>query len=71
MEKTAQDRISVALTPEAADALGRLRERTRLSKTSLVNRAIPLYELVHEQMAAGSTLLIRAPDGTDQQVMFL
>ena len=71
MEKTAQERITVSLTPEAASALARLRERTRLSKTALVNRAVPLYGLVHEQMAAGNTLLIRAPDGTGRQVMFL
>jgi Ribbon-helix-helix protein, copG family len=67
-EKTAQDRerITVVLLPKAAAGLAALRERTGLSKTDLVNRAISLYGLID-----GNTPLIQAPDGTGQQVMFL
>jgi hypothetical protein len=66
-----RERITVVLLPKAAAGLARLLERTRLSKTDLVNRAISLYELIDGQTAGGSTVLIRKPDGTDQQVMFL
>jgi hypothetical protein len=66
-----RERITASLTPEAAAGLARLEERTGLSKTGLVNRAISLYELIDGQTAGGSTVLIRLPDGTDQQVMFL
>jgi hypothetical protein len=65
------ERITVTLVPKAAAGLACLQERTRLSKTDLVNRAISLYELIDGQTAAGSAVLIRKPDGTDQQVMFL
>jgi hypothetical protein len=72
-ENTAQERerITVALVPRAAADLERLRERTRLSKTDLVNRAITLYEFASGQAAAGSAVLIRAADGTVSEVRFL
>jgi hypothetical protein len=73
VQETAQDctRITVALVPKAAAGLARLRERTGLSKTGLVNRALQAYGFVEEQMAAGRQLLIRAPDGTVREVTFL
>ena len=72
-EKTARDceRITVTLVPKAAGGLERLRERTHLSKTDLVNRAVTLYEFVEEQIAGGSAVLIRTPDGTVSEVRFL
>ena len=69
-ENAAQDRerVTVVLTPDAAGGLTRLRQRTRLSKTHLVNRGILLYDLVDR---AGGEVFIRLPDGTDRQVTFL
>jgi len=65
------ERITVTLGPKAAADLALLRERTGLSKTGLVNRAISLYGFLEEQMAAGRQVLIRPPDGTDQAMTFL
>ena len=66
------DRITVALIPKVAKDLQTLQERTGLSKTDLVNRAITLYEFVDEHQSAGRELLIRDRDSGDTQVvMFL
>jgi len=65
------ERITVALTPEAAAALARLQARTGLSKTGLVNRGISLLELVDGQAAAGGRVLIQPPDGPAVEVRFL
>jgi len=64
-------RITVALIPKAAAAFDRLRERTRLSKTDLVNRAISLYEFIDGEMAAGREILVRDTDGLVQLVKLL
>src|SRR5690348_5875078 len=40
----AVDRITVTLTPETEAILQQLQDRTGLSRTDLVNRAITLYE---------------------------
>jgi len=43
------ERITVSLIPKAVADLQRLQDRTGLSKTNLVNRAIMLYEFVDRQ----------------------
>ena len=53
------DRITVTLIREAEAHLQRLMDRTGLSKTDLVNRAITLYEFVDGQQRAGRDLLVR------------
>jgi hypothetical protein len=66
------ERITVALIPKAATDLQHLQDRTNLSKTDIVNRAITLYEFVDEQMRAGRDLLIRDnKTGETQLVRFL
>ena len=52
-------RITVALIPKVAAELQRLQDRTDLSKTDLVNRAITLYEYFDEQVRRDNDLLIR------------
>jgi hypothetical protein len=52
-------RLTVALIPMAGDELQRLQDRTGLSKTDLVNRAITLYEFVDSQLTNGRDLLVR------------
>lgn len=64
-------RVTVALVPEAAAALAALRERTGLSGTHLVNRAVSLYAFTEQQLAAGREVLLRSPDGTTQLVQLL
>jgi uncharacterized protein (DUF342 family) len=55
----------VALIPKAADSLQTLQERTNLSKTDLVNRALTLLEFIEAQMEAGRDILIR-DNGTQE-----
>lgn len=53
------ERITVALIPRAAADLQRLVDRTGLSKTDVVNRAITLYEFIDEQLRTERDVLIR------------
>ena len=65
------DRITVALIPQAAEDLQRLQDRTGLSKTDLVNRAISLYEFINAQLGEGRDLLIRDNEVKETQVIRL
>jgi len=67
----ATERVTVALLPKVAADLASLQERTTLSKTDLVNRAISLYEFIDAQLADGREVLIRDIDGTVQIVKLL
>ena len=60
------ERISVALIPKVIEALQRLQNRTNLSKTDLVNRALTLYEFFEAQLDADRDILIR--DNVTQEV---
>jgi len=66
------ERITVALIPKAGEDLQHLQDRTGLSKTDIVNRAISAYEFFESQMQAGKDLLVRNPEtGETQIVKFL
>lgn len=65
------ERITVSLIPKAAADLAELQDRTYLSKTDIVNRAISLYEFVEAQIAAGRVLLVRDTDSGDMQMVKL
>ena len=69
--QTLADRITVALIPQAADDLQHLQDRTGLSKTDLVNRAISLYEFINAQLREGRDLLIRDNETGETQVIRL
>jgi len=62
------ERITVALIPKAASDLQSLQERSGLSKTDLVNRAIALYEFIDAQLREDKEVLIRDPAGETQRV---
>jgi hypothetical protein len=49
------------LISKAADDLKILQDKTGLSKTDVVNRAITLYEFIDAQLRAGQDILIRDP----------
>ena len=71
-QQASADRITVALIPKAGEELQRLQDRTSLSKTDLVNRAITLYEFVDAQQRAGRDLLVRNQEtGETQAVLIL
>lgn len=65
------DRITVALIPQAAEDLQHLQDRTGLSKTDLVNRAVSLYEFINTQLKEGRDLLIRDNEAEETQVIRL
>jgi hypothetical protein len=65
------DRISIALIPKAVAGLAALQERTGLSKTDAVNRAISLYEFIDTQLRAGRDLLVRDPETGKTQLVHL
>ena len=64
------DRITVALVPKAAKELQLLQDRTGLSKTDIVNRAISLYEFVDAEQGAGADLIVRR-DGKEHIIKLL
>lgn len=65
----AADRITVALVRKAGDDLQDLQDKTGLSKTDLVNRAISLYKFIEDQTEAGNELLVRDPKTKDTQLI--
>jgi hypothetical protein len=67
---TPVSRITVALIDRAAADLQATHERTQLSKTDIVNRAISLYEYIDAELSAGADLVIRR-DGNDSIIMLL
>jgi hypothetical protein len=60
--QTVAERITVALIAKAAEDLRQIQERTGLSKTDIVNRAITLYDFVDSSLAGGSELILRNKD---------
>jgi hypothetical protein len=67
---TPADRITVALVAKAAADLQATHDRTRLSKTDIVNRAITLYEFIDTELSAGSELIVRR-DGKEHIIKLL
>jgi hypothetical protein len=51
--------VAVALLAKVAGDLESLQERTGLSRTDIINRAISLYEFIEAQLRAKNDLLIR------------
>ena len=67
----AADRVTVALVPKAAGDLQETVERTGLSKTDIVNRAVSLYEYLDARLSQGAELLIRdSKTGKVEQIRF-
>ena len=70
-QRTAADRITVALIPQASDDLQRLQDRTGLSKTDIANRAIILYEFIDSQLKAGRDLIVKDQETGESQLVTL
>lgn len=64
------DPITVMLVDKAAADLEVTHERTDMSKTDIINRAISLYEFVDAEIRAGAELIIRR-DGQDYLVKLM
>jgi len=65
------ERVTVALIPKVQDDLQRLQDRTSLSKTDIVNRAISLYEFIDAQLRADQEMLIRNKSTGETQAVVL
>lgn len=59
-------RTSVSLIPRAQEALDATAERTGLSKTDVINRALQAYAFLEEQHADGAKILVRRGDSTEE-----
>jgi hypothetical protein len=68
---TVAERVTVALLPKVGDELQRLQDRTALSKTDIVNRAITLYEFIDAELRAGREMLIRDKNTGESQTVVL
>lgn len=62
------ERINAGLIRESAEALARIKDRTELSKTDIINRAIPVYEFIDAEMRKGNQIIVRDLEGRDQLV---
>jgi hypothetical protein len=65
------ERITVALVAKAAEDLHRTQERTGLSKTDIVNRALTLYEFIDRKLANGSELVLRDEQSGETELIKL
>jgi hypothetical protein len=65
-----RDPITVMLVDKAAVDLQITHERTNMSKTDIINRAVSLYEFVDAEIRAGAELIIRR-DGQDYLVKLM
>jgi hypothetical protein len=64
------DPITVMLVDKAAADLQITHERTNMSRTDIINRAVSLYEFVDAEIRAGAELIIRR-DGQDYLVRLM
>jgi len=66
------DRITIGLLPKVSEGLQRLQDKTSMSKTDIVNRAITMYEFIEDQLRVGRDLLIRDSETQEiQKVMIV
>jgi hypothetical protein len=65
------ERITVTLVPKASADLQRTQDRTRLSKTDVVNRAVSLYEWADAAQSDGAEIILRTAAGEEHIVRFL
>jgi hypothetical protein len=70
-QRVAIDRMTISLIPRTVKELEQLHEKTGLSKTDIVNRAISLYAFATQQTDSGQDLVIRNRDTGEQQLIQL
>jgi hypothetical protein len=64
-------RMTIGLIPAAADALDRIKDRHGYKSVDAVNRALVVYELVDEALAAGKEMRFVSPDGTIELIKII
>ena len=63
--------VHLPLVDRAVTDLAKACQRSRLSPTDIVNRAITLYEFFDEERASGAEVLLRRPDGSTVSVQLM
>jgi hypothetical protein len=63
------ERITVNLLAKVGEDLQRLHERTSLSKTDILNRAITLYEFLDDRTRNGHNLILRNESTGETQLI--
>ncbi len=66
-----REKVTVLLIAKAAGDLKRTHERSGLSKTDIVNRAVTLYEFVDSRLAAGDEIILRSKATGDLELIRL
>ena len=66
-----QEVITIPLIDKASDDLQVIHDRTGLSRTDIVNRAISLYAFIDAELRARSLLIVRRQDGKDHLIKLL
>lgn len=67
-----KSRLTIDLPEPVRQKLNSLRERTNAdSLVEVIRRAILVYDLIAIESAKGGKLIIRAPDGTEREVVLL
>ncbi len=64
-------RLQVDLNEEAYERLKRSAEEENRPIAEVVRRALNIEDYVRKQVQEGGTLLIRRPDGLEQELMIL
>lgn len=64
-------RLVVELSKRTAVALAKLSEREQLNKTTIVNRAIQVYELVTDTQESGGVVLFEDRNGETVRMVLL
>lgn len=64
-------RLTVNLTPKAADALAAAASRERDSRTDTVNRALIVYDMITREKASGVRVKLESNDGSLHELVIL
>lgn len=63
------DRVTVSLIPRAAAELADLQQKTGISRTDLINRAISLYAFIAKHGEAGRELALHDPHSDTTRIV--
>ena len=65
-------RLSLDLTPQVKARIEKLRDSTEAETiTEVIRRSLATYELLCDAQAAGKSIVVRDPDGTDQTLLLI
>ena len=62
------ERVTVSLLHDASAAMARIRLRTGLTKTDIINRALVLYDFIDDETRKGKQMLLRDEEGYQELV---